>query len=121
MRRHPESGAALARGSDALEAAVPIIAAHHERFDGRGYPAGLAGDAIPIGARIVAAADVYDALTTARPYKRAFTHEEASRSLRDQVGAALDPRVVDAFVTIPFHALAEAADRHGVVLRETAS
>lgn len=118
MRRHPEGGAGLARGSDALEGAAPIIAAHHERYDGRGYPAGLAGEAIPLGARIVASVDVYDALTTARPYKRAFSHDEATAFLHDQAGAALDPRVVTAFISVPFHALAEAAARHGVVLRE---
>ncbi|MDX6768783.1 MAG: HD-GYP domain-containing protein [Elusimicrobiota bacterium] len=118
MRRHPESGAALARGSDALEGAAPIIVAHHERYDGRGYPAGLAGAAIPLGARIVAVADVYDALTTARPYKRAFSHDEATVILCDQAGTALDPQVVKTFITIPFHALSEAAGRHGVVLRE---
>lgn len=118
MRRHPENGATLARGADALERAAPVIAAHHERYDGRGYPAGLMGEAIPLGARIVAAADVYDALTTARPYKRAFSHDEAVAYLCDQAGAALDERVVRTFITIPFHALAEAAARHGVVLRE---
>lgn len=118
MRRHPESGAELARGSDALEGAAPIIASHHERFDGRGYPAGLAGEAIPLGARIVAAADVYDALTTSRPYKRAFPHEEASAILCDQAGAALDPRVVKAFASVPYGALAQAAGRHGVRLSE---
>jgi response regulator RpfG family c-di-GMP phosphodiesterase len=118
MRRHPESGARLARGSDALEGAAPIIAAHHERYDGRGYPAGLAGEDIPLGARIVAAADVYDALTTARPYKRAFSHDEASVILFDQAGAALDPKVVKAFAAVPFGALSEAAGRHGVILSE---
>ncbi len=120
MRRHPESGAALARGSDALEAAASIIAAHHERFDGRGYPAELAGEAIPLGARIVSAADVYDALTTARPYKRAYSHREATVFLCDQSGTALDPRVVAAFIAIPFYALAKAAASQGVDLREDA-
>jgi len=119
MRRHPENGADLARGSDALEGAASIIAAHHERWDGRGYPAGQAGEAIPLGARITAVADVYDALTTARPYKPAFSHLAATAVLCDQAGAALDPRVVKAFAGIPFHALAEAAGRHGAVLLET--
>lgn len=118
MRRHPESGAALARGSDALEHAAPVIAAHHERYDGKGYPKGLAGGDIPLGARIVSAADVYDALTTARPYKRAFSHEEAMAILCDQAGAALDPEVVKTFITIPFSNLREAAARHGVELKE---
>jgi hypothetical protein len=121
MRRHPESGADLARGSDALEGAAPIIAAHHERYDGRGYPAGLRDETIPLGARIVSAADVYDALTTARPYKRAFSHDEAVAILRDQSATALDPRVVKSYIAIPFYALAQAASRYGVVLLEAAS
>ena len=64
--------------ADALEKAAPTIAAHHERYSGRGYPAGLARTAIPLGARIVAIANVYDALTTAWPYKHAFSHAEAN-------------------------------------------
>ncbi|UPT75443.1 MAG: HD-GYP domain-containing protein [Elusimicrobiota bacterium] len=118
MRQHPENGAALARGSDALEHAAPVIAAHHERYDGKGYPAGLSGEAIPLGARIVAVADVYDALTTARPYKRAFSHAEAVACLRDQAGAALDERIVKAFITIPLEKLRETAARYGVELLE---
>lgn len=118
MRRHPEAGAVLARGSDALEEAAAIIAAHHERYDGRGYPAGLSGANISLGARIVSTADVYDALTTARPYKRALSHMEATAILCDQSGAALDPRVVTAFIAIPFYALAKAASDHGVNLKE---
>jgi putative nucleotidyltransferase with HDIG domain len=118
MRRHPERGASLARGADALEGAAPIIASHHERYDGRGYPAGLAGQDIPLGARIVAVADAYDALTTARPYKRAFSHEEATAFLCDQADAALDERVVKSFITIPFKSLAAVAGRHGVALQE---
>lgn len=118
MRRHPENGAKLARGADALEDAAPIIAAHHERYDGLGYPAGLAGEGIPLGARIVAAADVYDALTTARPYKRAFSHEEAAANLRDQSGSALDPGVVKALTSLPSRALSDAAAGYGLPFRE---
>lgn len=118
MRRHPESGAALARASDALEGAAPIIAAHHERFDGKGYPNGIAGEDIPIASRITAAADVYDALTTERPYKRPISHEAAVSELRRQAGASLDPRVAQAFLAIPFRELADAARLHGVELAE---
>lgn len=119
MRRHPESGAALARGSDALEGAAPIIAAHHERFDGKGYPRGLAGEAIPLASRITAAADVYDALTTERPYKTAFSHATALAELRRESGTSLDPRIAAAFMSIPFRELAETAGRFGVALKET--
>lgn len=118
MRRHPEAGAALARGAEALDAAAPIIAAHQERWDGSGYPAGLRADGIPRGARIVAVADVYDALTTARPYKPAFSHADAEAFLCDQADKTLDGRVVAAFCRIPFFRLAEAAQIHGVRLEE---
>ena len=118
MEGHPQAGATLAHGADALEEAAPIIAAHHERYDGRGYPAGLTGTAIPLGARIVAIADVYDALTTARPYKHAFSHAEAEANLCEQSGKALDPAVVSAFGLIPFSHLAKAALQNGIQLHE---
>lgn len=119
MRRHPEAGAALARGAVILEAAAPIIAAHHERWDGRGYSAGLEGEAIPMGARIVAVDDIYDALTTSPPYKRAFSHAETVACLRDQSGKALDARVVSAFDRIPFSQLSDAAKAHGIRIAES--
>lgn len=81
-----------------LVTACEICFAHHERWDGSGYPFGLSGDLIPLSARIVALADVYDALTTARVYKPAMTHEQASKIIRDGAGTQFDPRIVDAFV-----------------------
>ena len=71
---------------------------HHERFDGTGYPSGLAGQQIPLAARIVAVADVYDALTSKRVYKSATTPEEARQEIVDQRGRHFDPVVVDAFL-----------------------
>ncbi|OGR91386.1 MAG: hypothetical protein A2V88_16865 [Elusimicrobia bacterium RBG_16_66_12] len=97
MRAHSERGAALVAKVDSLAGAAPLIAGHHERYDGTGYPAGLSGEAIPLGARIIAVADVYDALTTARPYKRALAHEEAVALLREDAGVKFDPAVVEAF------------------------
>jgi response regulator RpfG family c-di-GMP phosphodiesterase len=70
----------------------------HERFDGSGYPHRLAGDSIPLSARIVAVADVYDALTSKRVYKGAFTHQITRSMIVGQAGAQFDPDVVDAFV-----------------------
>jgi HD-GYP domain-containing protein (c-di-GMP phosphodiesterase class II) len=70
---------------------------HHEWFDGRGYPFGLAGDAIDQGARILAVADVYDALTSKRPYREALSHEHAVSIIAEHRGTQFDPRVVDAF------------------------
>lgn len=75
-----------------------IALGHHERWDGSGYPAGLEGDAIPLVARIVALADVYDALTTVRPYKAAWTHHEGLAWIIEGRGTHFDPRIVDAFV-----------------------
>jgi HD-GYP domain-containing protein (c-di-GMP phosphodiesterase class II) len=68
-----------------------MVESHHERWDGRGYPHGLAGDAIPITARVLGVVDVYDALTSQRSYKRAFTHDEAMQIMRGDVGAQFDP------------------------------
>jgi putative two-component system response regulator len=81
-----------------LRLARDIAAAHHEKYDGTGYPHGLAGDDIPLSARIVALADVYDALTTKRVYKEAFSHEVAREIIVEESGKHFDPRVVDAFL-----------------------
>ncbi|OGR48587.1 MAG: hypothetical protein A2X40_01435 [Elusimicrobia bacterium GWC2_65_9] len=111
MRAHPERGAALVAGVPSLAGAAPVIASHHERFDGKGYPEGLAGSAIPLGARIVAVADVYDALTTARPYKRALGHEEALEFLRSNGGGKFDPEVVGAFSRLSAQVLKDMRSR----------
>jgi len=85
-------------GARFLEMASDICHCHHERFDGSGYPRGIGGTEIPISARIAALADVYDALRSERPYKRAFSHEETATEIRDQSGRHFDPTVVEAFV-----------------------
>jgi len=101
MQTHPAIGAELVAGMRTLDAVRPLIRHHHERLDGAGYPDGLRGEAIPIGARIVAVVDVYDALVTARPYKPALTPAEAIRTMRREAdGGAWDPRVLQAFVDI---------------------
>jgi putative two-component system response regulator len=81
-----------------LQMARDIAMTHHERVDGKGYPAGLAGDSIPLAGRIVAVADVYDALTSKRVYKDAFGHEVAKSIIVADAGTHFDPLVVDAFV-----------------------
>ena len=83
---------------DFLELAQQITAAHHEHWDGSGYPHGIQGKKIPLSARIVALADVYDALTTVRPYKTAMAHEEARDWIVERYGTQFDPAVVEAFV-----------------------
>jgi putative two-component system response regulator len=99
MKRHPEMGAEIIgeHDSDVLGMARIIALTHHERWNGSGYPEGLAGDAIPFVGRVVALADVFDALTTRRPYKDAWPVEEAMKYLDDQAGALFDPDLVQAF------------------------
>ena len=81
-----------------LEIARDIALAHHERFDGKGYPYGLAGEDIPLAARIVAVADVYDALTSRRVYKSAYSHDVARDILIKESGSHFDPEIVKAFL-----------------------
>ncbi|MEO5375404.1 MAG: two-component system response regulator [Alphaproteobacteria bacterium] len=88
-------------GSDSfLRYACEISLTHHEKWDGSGYPHKLAGDAIPLSGRLMAVADVYDALTSARPYKKPFTHEAAKTMIVDGRGKHFDPEVVDAFLAL---------------------
>lgn len=100
MELHADRGRRILEGSSShvIQLAAEIAATHHERWDGTGYPWGLKGEAIPLSGRIVAVADVYDALTSARPYKRAWTSEEALDFLRGQSGRHFDPHCVEVFV-----------------------
>lgn len=102
MRLHPEIGAALLDGSDSpiLQMAAEVALCHHERFDGQGYPHGVAGEAIPLSARVVAVADVFDALTSDRCYRKALPAGEAIGMIEDEAGAHFDPQVVAAFLKI---------------------
>jgi response regulator RpfG family c-di-GMP phosphodiesterase len=99
MRRHPVIGHEILKGSASkyVRMGALIALGHHEKYDGSGYPNGLVGDHIPLCARIVAVADVFDALTTARPYKTAWKTAQAFEYLEAQRGKHLDPRLVDAF------------------------
>ncbi|MBN2298234.1 MAG: response regulator [Deltaproteobacteria bacterium] len=97
VRNHPMWGAEVARQARLSDVIVNIILSHHERYDGKGYPSGLKGDAIPVEARIVAVADIYDALTTERPYRKAYTVDKALEMLISMKGNVLDPDIVDIF------------------------
>ncbi len=99
MRQHPEIGARILSGNDAdlLRAGRLIALTHHEKWDGSGYPRGLAGEEIPLEGRICAVADVFDALTTDRRYRRALSNEEVYGIVRRERGAHFDPAVVDVF------------------------
>ena len=116
MRRHPDLGAALIGDIRFLEAARELVRAHHERYDGSGYPRGLAGEAIPLGARIFAVADAFDALTTKRPYHCALDPTEASRQIAAGRGAQFDPAVVDAFLRVPREAWSRVTSADGVAI-----
>ena len=100
MRRHPIVSAQIVAPLEFFEQGAIILRHHHERYDGSGYPDGLRGDAIPLGARIVAIADVYDALTSDRPYRTRLSHAEAVRHLRQEGGHTLDHRLVEAFLDL---------------------
>jgi diguanylate cyclase (GGDEF)-like protein/putative nucleotidyltransferase with HDIG domain len=95
--QHPRIGQMILEQAGALKEAVPIILHHHERYSGHGYPFGLRGNDIPLGARIVAIADAYDAMTHDRPYKRAISHDQAVAELRRHAGTQFDPELVTLF------------------------
>jgi diguanylate cyclase (GGDEF)-like protein/putative nucleotidyltransferase with HDIG domain len=97
MRRHPEAGVELLAGIDFPWDVRPLIESHHERWDGRGYPHGLTGDAIPLTARILCLADVFDALTSQRSYKQSMAVADAMEIMRRDVGRAFDPSLFDLF------------------------
>jgi len=97
MKRHPVYAYELLGPIEFLRPALDIPYAHHERWDGTGYPRGLKGEEIPLAARVFAIVDVYDALTSDRPYRRAWTREEALEHIRKGVGTHFDPRVAEAF------------------------
>jgi putative two-component system response regulator len=98
MRRHPEIGERICRPLSASRGFAPVIRHHHERFDGRGYPDGLRGEAIPLGARIVAIADAYEAIVHGRPYQPARPHAVAMDELMRLRGRQFDPQLVPVFL-----------------------
>ena len=101
MKTHAERGERICGGMRSLAAVLPVIRHHHEKWDGTGYPDGLSGEQIPLLARILQLADIYDALTTARPYKRAFSPEEALHVMREEAAKGWrDPKLVDIFADI---------------------
>jgi putative nucleotidyltransferase with HDIG domain len=103
MKLHVDVGADILSLVKFPYPVVPIVRCHHENWDGTGYPRGVRGEAIPIGARILSVVDCYDALTSDRPYRRAMSDEAALNILRDRRGTMYDPRVVDTFVEIYKH------------------
>ena len=134
MKTHAARGERICGGMKSLSSVLPIIRSHHERWDGSGYPDGLKGEEIPLLARVLQLADIYDALTTARPYKSALTPEQALATIREEVCKGWrDPKLVELFADVlpmfrtapmatdhshfSLHALASTVDR----FRESAS
>jgi HD-GYP domain-containing protein (c-di-GMP phosphodiesterase class II) len=99
MKTHPVVGSQLLKGISFLAPIVPFVRCHHERFDGGGYPDGLKGKDIPVGGRLIAVADTFDAITTRRPYQPARSVDQAVEEITRQRGRQFDPEIVEAFLT----------------------
>ncbi len=101
LRLHPAWGAGMLAGRPEFTGAVPVVRSHHERWDGAGYPDGLAGEAIPLGARLFAVADAVDAMWSGRSYRAALDPAEIEREVRREAGRRFDPKAVEVFLSIP--------------------
>lgn len=101
VKKHSQAGADIISSIPSYETILPGILHHHERWDGGGYPLSLRGDAIPLFARIICIADVYDALTEDRPYRKAWGRDQVMQFFEEQKGKMFDPGLVDVFMTIP--------------------
>jgi putative nucleotidyltransferase with HDIG domain len=112
MKRHPKLGYQVLNGIDFLQEVAQVIYAHHERWDGGGYPRGLCQDEIPLGSRLFAVVDAYHAMTSNRPYRRAMPHREAVEEIVRNSGSQFDPQVVQAFLD---------AERRGLIAGDGAS
>jgi len=97
LMQHPEVSVEMIRPLEYLGSVRELILAHHERWDGSGYPRGLAGDEIPLGGRLLAVVDAYESMTSGRPYRAARSHDEAIAELRREARRQFDPEVVEAF------------------------
>ena len=117
MRRHPVIGYEMLKGVRFLAGPTEIVRSHHERFDGKGYPRALGGEDVPLGARIFAVADTFDAMTSDRPYRRALPWEAARDEIVRHSGTQFDPQVVEAFL----HAYEEWVQRQGQAKERAAS
>ncbi|MCZ6766873.1 MAG: HD domain-containing protein [bacterium] len=100
LKKHPEVGAAIIENMEFLSGAIAHVKHHHEKWDGSGYPDGLEGDDIPLGARIISVADSFDAMTTDRSYRKALTWKEAKAELHTYSGTQFDPEVADSFIAL---------------------
>ncbi|MDD5431815.1 MAG: diguanylate cyclase [Candidatus Omnitrophica bacterium] len=100
IKKHPQIGADIIRPIQFLHGLIPFIFYHHERWDGKGYPSGIKGEEIPMGARIIAIADVFQALISDRPYRKAFSKKDAIKIIEEGAGSQFDPSIVSIFLKI---------------------
>ena len=110
MKTHVQLGLDILKKSDWLQSACAVVGGHHEKYDGSGYPKGLKGEAIPLSARVFAVVDVFDALTSRRPYKEPFPLEKAVSILKESRGSHFDPKVIDTFLEMAPNLLANYAN-----------
>ena len=121
IKTHVNLGEAIIKDADWLGDSVAVVKYHHERYDGRGYPNGLIGDAIPVNARIFAIVDVFDALTCDRPYKTAMSYEKAMAYLLGAKGGHFDPNLVDKFLQLAHWLFDNFANRNDQVIDDEAA
>ncbi|NLW07644.1 MAG: HD domain-containing protein [Clostridia bacterium] len=100
IKQHPVWGAEIVSAIGVLQRCKPVILAHHENFDGSGYPNGLKGEEIPFAARILRVVDSFDAMVTNRPYRQALSFEESLAEIQLKAGSYFDPQVVEAFIKV---------------------
>ncbi len=108
IQKHPLIGAKILEGIRFFEDKIPMVRNHHERFDGSGYPDGLAGKAIPLEVRIISVADAFDAMTSMRPYRKSLTREDALKELKKFKGKQFDPEVLEIFLGKEIYNLSDA-------------
>jgi HD-GYP domain-containing protein (c-di-GMP phosphodiesterase class II) len=118
MQTHVPLGVEIVRRASWLRDGVPVVAGHHERFGGGGYPNDARAQEIPLSARIFAIADVFDALTSQRPYKKSLGFEETMKILDQGRGSHFDPELLDAFAVVAPELYRKYAGREGVDLRQ---
>ncbi len=121
IKRHPEIGARILQDIRQMDDLIPGVLYHHERYDGRGYPEGLAGDAIPLFGRLIGLADAFDAMSSNRTYRQAMPLPLVLEEIRRFAGKQFDPQLADLFVTLDFEPFQEALERHqGIRLKRSA-